>query len=392
MLWVISGFLKSDYSPVRAQVFTYFFFALSLFLLETAKGTQSWARLMWLIPIQIIWSNLHGGFLAGLGLAGIFAVGEALARRPFRAYLVFGVLAGLATLINPYGLDYWRYLLAAVSMPRPEIVEWTSTFTSLSAGAYQVNSLCFIIIVYFAVALLAWSRSGGATVYLALAVTLYLSLRHVRHQIFFLLLSAVYLAAPFSAYLARFRTLPITARLWNRLDYRWLATAYAVVFIMLTVHLATLQPLQLLTPSVTEQSTDIIQYPTGAVTFIQRHALTGNLLADFDWGEYLLWTLYPQVRIAIDGRYETVYPEKVVRPYMDFIFARADWQRFLQDYPPDMILIKNNSRICKLLQADANWRQVFADAGSVLLVRRDLSELLRAARKEIGCSSTALFP
>ena len=45
-----------------------------------------------------------------------------------------------------------------------------------------------------------------------------------------------------------------------------------------------------------------------------------------------------------------------------------------------MILLKNNARILKLLQADANWRQVFADAGSVLLIRRDSPEHFQAAK------------
>jgi len=56
--------ISTGYSPVRAQVFTYFFFALYLYLLESARLSGRWGRLWLLAPIQVIWCNLHGGFLA----------------------------------------------------------------------------------------------------------------------------------------------------------------------------------------------------------------------------------------------------------------------------------------------------------------------------------------
>jgi len=93
--------MSVGYSAVRAQVFTYFFFALFLYLLESARLSGNWRRLWLLVPIQIVWCNLHGGFLAGLGLIFLYALGEALSRRPFRPYLGWFLLAGLAKLINP---------------------------------------------------------------------------------------------------------------------------------------------------------------------------------------------------------------------------------------------------------------------------------------------------
>ena len=98
-------------------------------------GCRGAGRKLWLLaPIQIVWCNLHGGFLAGLGLIFLYALGEALSRRPFRPYLVWFLMAGLATLINPYGLKYWSYLAQAVTMPRPEITEWVSHLEGYKQG------------------------------------------------------------------------------------------------------------------------------------------------------------------------------------------------------------------------------------------------------------------
>jgi len=123
VLWLISTLYPFGFSPVRAQIFSYAFFALSLYLLERARLEGLYLGLAWLVPLQVLWCNLHGGCLAGLGLIGLYALGEALSRRNFLPYLWVLLPAVLATLVNPYGLDYWHRLISAVIMPRPGITE-----------------------------------------------------------------------------------------------------------------------------------------------------------------------------------------------------------------------------------------------------------------------------
>jgi hypothetical protein len=66
---------------------------------------------MFLLPVlQILWCNLHGGFLAGLGLIALYAAGEFLSRRPYLPFLLVFMLSLLVTLINPYGVTYWEYM------------------------------------------------------------------------------------------------------------------------------------------------------------------------------------------------------------------------------------------------------------------------------------------
>jgi hypothetical protein len=113
-------------------------------------------------------------------------------------------------------------------------------------------------------------------------------------------------------------------------------------------------------------------YPVGAVNYLEQHHLSGKLLVSFHWGEYCLWKLYPQCRVAIDGRYETVYPESLYKEYFDFLMARQGWRNFLAHYPPDFILIELRSRPYALLSRDPQWRQVYADPGCVLFRRHGL--------------------
>jgi len=110
-------------------------------------------------------------------------------------------------------------------------------------------------------------------------------------------------------------------------------------------------------------------YPVGAVAYLRAHQLSGKLLTEFGWGEYLIWTLYPQCRVALDGRYETVYPPGVAKNYFNFINQVENSRQFLEDYPPDLILLAPISKAGAIMASDPGWRRVYADTGCALFIR-----------------------
>ncbi len=89
-----------------------------------------------LLPLVALWANLHGGFVIGPLL--ILAYGF------FR--LAAGCLA--VSVLNPYGLEYWRYLREALSMPRPGIVEWRSAeLGGLGRPPYSRRRLLLVLLL-----------------------------------------------------------------------------------------------------------------------------------------------------------------------------------------------------------------------------------------------------
>lgn len=371
VLFMVHEFLTYGYSPVRAQVFTYFFFALTLYLLENARLTGRYHGLWLLVFIQVPWCNLHGGFIAGLSVIFLYALGETLSHRPFWPYLVCLALGGLATLINPYGLDYWRYLLNAISMPRPEIIEWSSVIVDVKNGTMPLNNAIYLAtIIVFTFLLLWWARWREVTTTLILGFTLYMGLNHVRHLVFFLIALGAYLPSLLTPYLETLRTMPRFEGFGRRLGWKIPIIASLAVMVLYGYRFLEREPFSLkIYPFPSFESKYVVYYPVGAFDYIREHRLPGKLLINFRWGEYALWTLHPLCQVAIDGRYETVYPEAVALPYFEFIKGRKDWRQFLEQYPPDMILIDISSKTCSLLQGEAQWRQVYADTGSALFVR-----------------------
>src|SRR5258708_4990834 len=63
----------------RPQMWSYVALPIvAYFLAAQRREGRKGPNLFWLVPLFIIWCNLHPGFIAGLAIVGIFGIGEAL--------------------------------------------------------------------------------------------------------------------------------------------------------------------------------------------------------------------------------------------------------------------------------------------------------------------------
>lgn len=369
-LFCVSRLFAYGYSPVRAQIFTYLFFVIYLYVLETTRRDKRWHRLWWLLPIQTVWSNLHGGFLAGPGLLVLYALGESLSGRRFRPYLILIVVCGLVTLINPYGIDYWKYVIEAVSMDRQNIWEWHSVLRLIREGYPSIAYVDMLSVLILSSLFLFWWRRRDFTDIIVLATTAYLGVAHFRHQVFFLLAAAVYMPVVFTAFYNTLEADRPVMKLRNLLKGPVPLLLSACVAVLLGYHYFARSPLALETPPRKDkEDTSRVYYPIGAVEYIRTNDLNGNILPLFSWGEFIIWTLYPSCRVGMDGRYETVYPDDLCKEYWNFHYGEDSWRTFLYKYPHDMIVVETDSRTHKLLQNEPGWKEAYADIGCVLLLK-----------------------
>nr|MDP9115165.1 hypothetical protein [Acidobacteriota bacterium] len=99
----------------RPHLFTLLLLSLSMALIEAGRRGANPACLWWLVPITLLWTNLHGGFLVLIGLLGLAAAGaavEAWIQRPPGArpdwtpalrWTLLTAACAAASLVNPYG-------------------------------------------------------------------------------------------------------------------------------------------------------------------------------------------------------------------------------------------------------------------------------------------------
>lgn len=351
------------YVPVRAQIFTYFFFILTIYLLECSRLGQRWSILLWLLPIMVLWCNFHGGFVAGIGLIGLYAIGEGLAGRKYIPIAAAGILSAAATIINPYGIQYWTFTLSALTMPRPDINEWVSVIGAINKDIYLFPAYLFTAMALLCVVGCLVRQRKDYTDLLVMAAVIFIGVSHIRHTVFLGLIFGAYLPVLLSEHWHSLREKKVCLQ-----RRTWIPGAVFVCLVLL-IHLS-IGSLRIpaMVPSfsiATPQS----RYPLGALNWIMKNGLRGNILPFFDWGEFIIWHFYPGSRVAMDGRYETVYAERVHREYFDFLFARPAWRVFLQKYPHEMILLHAGIKITELMKAEKAWRIVYRDKDSVLFVK-----------------------
>ena len=355
--------ISFGYVAVRAQIFTFFFFALTLYILESSKKTGDGAILKWLPLTQIVWCNFHGGFVAGLGLIFLYALGEGLARNKFAfSYFKWGMIATLATLINPYGIDYWIYTIHALSMPRPEITEWYSAATALKSNVHVFPVILFMIMSLLTLLVSLVRRKKDITELLIIAAVIFLGFAHIRHNVLFGIVFGAYMPV----YLSE------CAHEWNTRNHSFkligfLSIVLSVLMISACFYFYPKTKITFIPDFRLVVSSDY--YPIKAIEWMKTNSIKGNILPHFEWGEYLIWSYYPGCRVAMDGRYETVYKDNVHKEYFDFLYGRDGWDIFLKKYPHDIVLLKAGTKTHALMINEKDWRLVYHDRISVVFMK-----------------------
>ena len=114
----------------RAQLFSWILLAATLRpCLDDIDRPSPRLFLAW--PLEILWTNLHGGNPTGLALLGLLLLARPSWRR---AWVALGSL--ILTLANPYGVLVHNHFLGARAS-LPEIREWHSVAQALAFIPYR---------------------------------------------------------------------------------------------------------------------------------------------------------------------------------------------------------------------------------------------------------------
>jgi len=342
-------------SSVRCQAFTFLFFALWIYLLERVKRGET--GFIWVFPAtMLLWTNMHGGFLAGIGLVGFYTVGDFLDKKNIKNYLAILALILPVTLVNPYGIDYWAYMLDAVTMHRPHITEWAA-FDPLKSLYNQPGAkvLFIILLLGYGFKLFKKQLDFDRIEIIALLVTIYLSLKHERHIMFFAIAGAVYGYRHFAAFLngvfdkVRPKILALLPADRVEQAYFFKESLVYMFSMMLCFYII----------STTEISLKMGFYPTRAIEFLKINNVSGNLFIPFNWGSYAMWKLYPQNLVSIDGRYEEAYKNEAYDDVCHLSFFGKRWNEVLGKYKHDILLLEVDSDVYKKVRDLPEWKIVF---------------------------------
>jgi hypothetical protein len=356
--------VDEGFSAIRAQMYSFLFFALLLwFLEEDARGSRWWIAAF--APMVVLWANVHAGILAGAGiLATTWA--ERLLRGERHAHLILAGLAMAALLaVNPYGWHYYAYVARASTMPRPDIDEWLPLWKEGDATDLAIFAGTLAIAVYA----IAWIGPREARGILPLAVTAVVGAQRSRLVDFYAIIWLAYVpgwvrATPLGESMAA-----MFRRRGGLMAAFWGATA-----VLLLAQTGGLHPWELRVPAGSSPVPGKhLDYPVGAAEYLRSVGFQGNVMTPFDWGAYISWKLYPAVKVSMDGRYEVAYPDAVADASFRLYKGEPGWEGLLKADHADIVLVHNQLPLARLMPGVAGWHRVYRDRTFALFARSGLA-------------------
>ncbi len=397
---LLAALALAPFWGTRPQTVTLLFANIFLYLLDRFKRGETGRAIFLLAPLTLLWANLHGGYMLGLAFVLAYTVGmtvEHWARRAVGPYTDERRLAAVlflstaAAAINPVGLQLYLYPLQTLNngIMQTFIQEWQPPdFASVAVLPYA-------LMLVLTLGALAFARGRVGFIDTLLLTTLTLaSLRSARQISLWVLVAAPILSAALADLGARiiefsrsrYQTgdqshgrpggrlmtslaendpLPVLKRETKPsgpiIVLNWL--------LLLTIALAACMRVETVIADQARAETEY--FPVGAVEAIELKGLRGPILNQYEWGGYLIWRLYPQEQVFIDGRADlyALKSDRVVEDYLEAWSAGPSWRSTLDRYGIRLVLVSPSAPLSTKLDGNKDWREVYRDRLAVVFTR-----------------------
>ena len=361
-LRLIAGAVLAGYAAAaaglspRPQLFSMLLFAAELYLLEVARTRP---RVALAIPLlMVLWANLHGAFVVGVGLL-VIEVAAAVWRRdrPDAARYLLVTVASLAgLLVNPWGV---RVLGYAISFPANPTVtgivsEWGPATLRQLPGAMILVAIGVLVVALVR----APSPERAPEQLLRMVLLAALALWAIRAGAWFGLALPVALCA-----LARQEN-PAQAGPTER----GVPVLSGLVLAVLAVALVAASPP--VTRALLSSRPELQDAPAATASWLAANPQPGRMLNYQPWGSYLELRLGPRVQVGFDSRIE-LPPAGQWSRYHAVITGRWDAERLLDEWGVGHVVTSRTGTpaLVELLEASGRWRLVFSSGDQRVYLR-----------------------
>jgi hypothetical protein len=348
-----------------------------------ANPRRGW--MLWLLPLlMLVWVNLHGGFLLGFVLLAIYWCSAAWqwfrlkedrfddglrkirASRLVRALTLTGILSGLATLANPYGFQLhvhiYRYLSNRFLMDHIDEFQ--------SPNFHYVAQKCFAALLLLTLVGLAAKRRGAGqdrlsqalVVLFAVYAGLYASRNIPVSSLLLILVIGPWLSESMGRLADRRLAARGSAQFLQRMqaiEFGLRGHLWPVAMVVVTCWIAA-HGGQLGARRVMDAHFDAKRFPVAAVNHLEAQHVPGPLVSPDYWGGYLIYRLYPRVRMTVDDRHD-FYGDEFLKSYLKMVHVEPGWEEFLQQHQAHCVMVPKDSALANILEETADWRAIYSD-------------------------------
>jgi hypothetical protein len=370
----------------RPHIISWLFTVVWFAVLEDFEAEGNPRRLYWLPLIMLVWANLHGGFLVGFVLQGIYLVGAWTRKASgpangndvlshMRTLLATGVLMLAATFVNPYGyklhVHIYRYLSDRFLMDH--IDEF------LSPNFHGIAQKCFAVLVLLTIfALAAGRKKLGTSQLLVVCFAVYTGLYASRNIPVSSMLLAMVVAALISTAGDQWSAISghsgMVGRLLIRVQRsgeRISATeshlrghAWPVLLVLVGIWICFHQG-RAGSRTVIPAEFDAKRFPVKAVDFLAVHEVYEPVFCPDSWGGYVIYRLYPSTPVVVDDRHD-LYGAEFLKNYLKIVRGEESWDQALSELHANRVLVQKSSPLASLLRENPRWKTVYHDGTAVL--------------------------
>lgn len=386
--WLIGGFFgMMPHLGVRAQLLSIFFLAIEFIIIEKYQTSRQTKKLWTLLPLFLLWANLHAGFLIGLTVLFIYTVFDLVTSKNLSLKFIWDKAkwpsgAALITLVNPYGLGLYAFLWEYKNTAYLKILnEWQPLY----AEPLMYRQLIMLgVTMAIVIAIFIFDEKRKQTFKPAEIVTLLLlagmAIKSIRHFPL-LFIAATFIIIP--KFLAvNSSEQPAVAK--KSLTKKYLY-AISLVLVLLTGGLL------YKTTYVKNPFNYFCQNnPCGSVTYLKNRPDLNNkrFLNHYNFGSYLIWQ-WPEKKIYIDGRMpqhilydktsmiedfmEYENPTKLAAKLINNKIEVILWKKTIPKTEKNVdaqLNKKDKSPLLNFLETNTQWEKIFEDSASVIYLKK----------------------
>jgi hypothetical protein len=339
----------------RPNLLSFILFVVTLDLVERRD------RAIWFfVPLALLWTNLHGMVLLGVGLVGLLAIVEWLkvvTRWPgaeviwARRLGLVALTGSLCMLANPSGTKLVSHILALPGRVQEIAREWSSP------NFHEPVAMLFLLLLLVTIAALALDPFRGDPVDVALVLTFTGLALFARRN---------FVVATIVLGLVASRALPGALSVLSRPPRARREVPGSIVLGVIAFLAATVALGAIVADALPKSAAprDILDdtFPVEAIDALDR---PGVRLFAFDyWTGMVIDRAWPNARVFIDLRWD-FYGEKESLNYVSIINARPGWDRSLEDACVTHVLIRAKDPLSRVLGLSTNWQVERRDDRSV---------------------------
>lgn len=355
----------------RPHLFSWVAIVLLLGLVESERRPR-----IWVYPLFFaLWANVHGGWLYGIAVLGLYLAGHAVeywwfgrSEREWAAMRHFALallLACLATLATPMGVGLWKHLYAHLG--DSYVIDHTMEFQSPDFHPLVAKLLLLIMLGSLAALLVSRQRMHVARL-LVVVAGFWWALTAARNIPLFGLTGLAVIALQLdqewrglpSSWLARRRAGFAEGALQSATT-GWVLVCCGLLSLIAVGHG------RLLGRQLLADDFDVNVFPVAAVRAAQDAHLGGRIFADFAWGGYILFA-WPGQRVFIDGGTD-FYGSAVMRDHDRITHLEPGWRDILQRWHVNAVLTGSHSKLARELARTPGWSVWYCDSVAVIAQR-----------------------